>query len=135
GGEEPHPPRTRTSSKGGSADDAPPREFDPDGRLLLVSARAADRLADYLDRSLSTASPAWAVDRLPPTSRVVSPFLIAAATAASIRSPTSTAPRCRAIIAALRMAPIGFTMPLPAMSGALPCTGSNRPRPVRGLMF
>ncbi len=34
-------------------------------------------------------------------------------------------PRCASIIAAVRIAPKGFAMFLPAIGGAEPCTGSN----------
>ena len=34
-------------------------------------------------------------------------------------------PRCSSIMAPDQIWPIGFEMPFPAISGALPCTGSN----------
>ena len=49
------------------------------------------------------------------------------------RAPSSKAraasgsPRCSSISEALQIAPAGFAMPRPAMSGAEPCTGSKRP--------
>ena len=48
----------------------------------------------------------------------------------------SASPRCSSIIAPDQIWPIGLAMPLPAMSGAEPCTGSNSDGKSRsGLMF
>src|SRR6266446_2585201 len=68
-------------------------------------------------------------------SRVHSRARMADSTAPSIAFAISGTPRCFTIIDALKIAPTGFTRPLPAMSGAVPWTGSNRLRPFVGLMF
>src|SRR6266849_2849024 len=68
-------------------------------------------------------------------SRVHSRARMADSTAPSIASAMSGTPRCFTIIAALKIAPTGFTRPCPAMSGAVPWTGSKRLRLVSGLMF
>ena len=46
-------------------------------------------------------------------------------TAASTAAAASSSPRCSSIWAPDQIAPIGFAIPWPAMSGADPCTGSN----------
>ena len=52
------------------------------------------------------------------------------------RPQPSRSPRCSSIIAPDQIWPIGLAMPLPAMSGAEPCTGSNSDGNVRsGLML
>ena len=48
-----------------------------------------------------------------------------------MRAAASASPRKSSIIAADRMAAIGLALPVPAMSGAEPCTGSNIDGPVR----
>ena len=59
-----------------------------------------------------------------------------AETALSIRSRCGLSPRCSSIIDADRIAASGFALPVPAMSCAAPCTGSNSEGPVRaGLRF
>src|SRR5712691_5137404 len=68
-------------------------------------------------------------------SRVHSRSRMADSTAPSIAFAISGTPRCFTIIAALKIAPTGFKRPWPAISGAVPWTGSNRPRPLDGLMF
>ena len=45
--------------------------------------------------------------------------------ASSTAAAASSSPRCSSICAPDQIAPIGFAMPWPAMSGADPCTGSN----------
>ena len=50
---------------------------------------------------------------------------IAFSIALTIASAASLWPRWSSIIAPDQICPIGFAIPLPAMSGALPCTGSN----------
>ena len=66
----------------------------------------------------------WVVE-LPPMSGVAIPFARAAFIAPMTRSPASGNPRCSSIIAAHQICPIGLAIPLPAMSGAEPWTGSN----------
>ncbi len=72
------------------------------------------------------AAPACSVESCPPRSLVVSFAEIAARTASSISLLNVWKPRYSNIIAEVRIAPIGFAIPLPASGGALPCTGSNK---------
>src|SRR5205085_6436664 len=75
----------------------------------------------------ATASPIWVV--VPATSP-------ASAQALVIRAAASGSPRWSSIIAAETIAASGLARPVPAMSGADPCTGSNSEGPVRaGLRF
>src|SRR5438445_2683718 len=53
------------------------------------------------------------------------------AQALRIRAAAAASPRKSSIMAVLRMAAIGFAVPVPAMSGAEPWTGSNIDGPVR----
>ena len=73
----------------------------------------------------ATHSPASLVPSDPPISCVVFFCRTASSTAASIFSASRVIPRCASIIAAVRIAPNGFAMFLPAIGGAEPCTGSN----------
>src|SRR5690606_18500361 len=56
---------------------------------------------------------------------------VGSAQAARIRSASSPSPRNSSISAADSTAAVGLASPLPAMSGAEPCTGSNMLGPVR----
>ena len=60
----------------------------------------------------------------PRESGVTRPAEIAALTARSTARAASAWPRRSTSSAAVRIAPTGLAMPLPAMSGAVPCTGS-----------
>src|SRR2546423_9602347 len=76
-------------------------------------------------------SPASTVESVPPASRVVSPAATHSRTARSTACAASAWPKYSSISAALRIAPAGFALDLPARGGALPCTGSKsetRPR-------
>ncbi|MEY3147699.1 MAG: hypothetical protein RL688_918, partial [Actinomycetota bacterium] len=53
------------------------------------------------------------------------------AQAARIRSAAGTSPKKSSIKAADKMAAVGLALPVPTMSGAEPCTGSNMLGPVR----
>ena len=57
----------------------------------------------------------------------VTRYVSLASIAAAVTLPIAAAawPRCSSIIAADRIAASGLAKPLPTMSGALPCTGSN----------
>src|SRR6202022_2202235 len=110
------------------------------GRGTRLRTRRLDRVHEARDDSTlssrsSTASAAALVLRVPPRSLVVRRSRAAGMTAASICRAPATSPRCRSIMAPARIAPTGFAMLLPACLGADPCTGSNRPRPLSGLMF
>mmetsp|Transcript_36612 Transcript_36612/g.84976 ORF Transcript_36612/g.84976 Transcript_36612/m.84976 type:complete len:483 (-) Transcript_36612:1085-2533(-) len=74
------------------------------------------------------ASPSWAQEALPPRSGVLG--AAGSASTASMAAMTASCaawwPRKSSIIAPAQIWPMGLAMPLPAMSGAEPCTGSNR---------
>src|SRR6202030_336342 len=117
------------------------RDGRPRGRRgARLLTRRLDRVHEARDdstlsRRSSTASAAVVVLRGPPRSLVVRRSRAADITAASICSAPAASPRCLSIIAAARIAPTGFAMLLPACLGADPCTGSNSPRRLSGLMF
>ncbi|MNR13135.1 hypothetical protein D3C85_1295230 [compost metagenome] len=82
------------------------------------------RMASTMARVAST------VPRAPPRSAVTAPEARTAATAASIESASSSRSKLwRSIMAADRTMPTGLARSLPAMSGAEPWIGSNRPGP------
>src|SRR5262249_24992273 len=66
-----------------------------------------------------------------PISEVVPVRVDGSAHAFRMRAAAPASPRNSNIIAVLRIAAIGLARPLPAMSGAEPCTGSNIEGPVR----
>src|SRR5690606_1772821 len=72
-----------------------------------------------------TASVNCSVLASPPRSRVNGPFASTTSIAASMRLDTSASPMWSSIIAAVRNMAVGLATPCPAMSGALPCTGSK----------
>src|SRR5690606_36019627 len=74
-----------------------------------------------------TKSPTWRVVLSPPASGVRQFSATAASTARSTILASSSQPRCSSISAQVRKVAIGLAFPWPAMSGALPCTGSKRP--------
>jgi len=61
----------------------------------------------------------------PPRSGGSTPAAVVASMAASTRAAQVSRPRWRSSRAPLPIAPNGSAIPFPAMSGALPCTGSN----------
>src|SRR5205823_2472954 len=69
----------------------------------------------------ATASPISAVVRAPAVDRAPR----SAATAVSTRRAASGRPTWSSSMATDRMVAVGSAAPVPAMSGALPCTGSN----------
>ena len=78
-----------------------------------------------LDIRAATAFPTSLVPASPPRSRVRGPSRQTSSIARSSRACASLSPRCSSISAALQIAPSGFAIPRPAMSGAEPCTGSK----------
>src|SRR5262249_41220427 len=76
-----------------------------------------------------TALPTSRVPSEPPMSEVVWLDLMAEMTACSINLASSFNPRCSHIRDAVRIAPNGFAIFLPAMLGDEPCTGSNMAGP------
>src|SRR5207249_8393546 len=94
--------------------------LDPGGALDRRLVHEARHTSDAM------ACPTSAVDALPPRSRVT---VLPSSTRRSIAATTARAasgwPWCSSIIAPVQTCATGFAMPLPAMSGAEPCTGSN----------
>src|SRR5439155_186626 len=66
---------------------------------------------------------------LPPRSGVRAPIVSASLTARSRSRAASGCPSCSTINAPVSTAAAGFATPFPAMVGAEPCTGSNKPPP------
>src|SRR6266508_1378371 len=70
--------------------------------------------------------PTSMVEALPPRSRVSTlPSSTTRSTADTTARAASVWPRCSSIMAPVQIWAMGLAMPLPAMSGAEPCTGSN----------
>src|SRR5258706_7802338 len=100
------------------------------GRARRERHRGRNRAArDQEITSLHTASamalPTSMVFALPPMSRVRGPSTSTFSIAFTMASAASLSPRCSSIIAPDQICPIGLAIPLPKMSGALPCTGSK----------
>src|SRR5262249_28123973 len=89
----------------------------------LVEDGVAPPLAHLSLRAI--ASPTCDVEASPPTSRVPGPSRHVSSSARIRRAEASTSPSVSSIRAALQIAPSGFAIPRPAMSGAEPCTGSK----------
>jgi Dolichyl-phosphate-mannose-protein mannosyltransferase len=90
-------------------------------RGVAPAARTATFLIYEVDAiRRSTASPARVVESDPPASTVASPARTQAVTASSTRRAGASSPRARSIIAAVRIDPNGFAIPLPARGGAEP---------------
>src|SRR5690606_35966406 len=73
----------------------------------------------------TTASVNCSVPASPPRSRVTGPSASTVSTAASMRLASAVNPRWSSIMAAVNMVAVGLATPCPAMSGALPWTGSK----------
>ena len=92
---------------------------------VLLRSGAADAFAQI---AAAIALPASVVDALPPMSRRARRLRVGEHALDRRRRSALAAsawPRNSSIIAPDQIWPIGFAMPLPAMSGAEPCTGSN----------
>src|SRR5580700_6738672 len=73
-----------------------------------------------------TASVTWAVEAVPPRSRVCREgFAVTCSMAFITRAAASASPRCSSIMTADQKVPTGFAQPLPMMSNAEPWIGSN----------
>src|SRR5262249_58628053 len=127
---------------------APPSGERVGGRAEFSGLFAERRLAFYfpcgwltgchLDHTAATtASATSTVVPLPPTSGVRGlPAFNTVATAFRTAAALFASPRCSSNMPADKIAASGLAMPLPAMSGAEPCTGSNMLGYVRsGLML
>ena len=85
--------------------------------------------------SATAAANSWVVF-FPPKSGVrTRPAAITAFSPVITRAAAAASPRCSNIMAEAQMAAMGLAMPRPAMSGALPCTGSNTGGPRRSTGF
>src|SRR5262249_3707028 len=115
------PPRPRARGDRAQAR----RRRRPDRRRRRADRRGA--VTDYAPGAATTASPTSRVVAVPPTPRVFGHLEQTVASASRRRAAASASPRWSSISEALQIAPDGFAIPCPAMSGAEPCTGSNRP--------
>src|SRR3989338_2182922 len=111
-----------------------PQDIDARGNDLVADPVAGNggdavglqaAILDWERTASATAAPTSAVPDFPFMSGVRGPSTITRSIARTTSAAASARPRCSSISAPDQIAPIGLAMPLPAMSGAEPCTGSK----------